>query len=87
MSGLMQLRDALELMGQGGCPHPGPALRLPQAMAAAMLERLEMMGQVERVAGDNTAAGACRSCERSSCCRLTLSPVPLAALRQRRVSR
>ncbi|WP_074011718.1 FeoC-like transcriptional regulator [Candidatus Sodalis sp. SoCistrobi] len=70
MSGLMQLRDALELMGQGDARTLGLRLRLPQAMAAAMLERLEMMGQVERVAGDDTAAGACRSCERSSRCRL-----------------
>ncbi|MBT9431761.1 ferrous iron transporter C [Candidatus Sodalis endolongispinus] len=65
MSGLMQLRDALELMGQADARALGLRLQLPQAMAAEMLERLEMMGQVERVAGDDTAAGACRTCDRS----------------------
>lgn len=68
MSGLMQLRDALELMGQADAR--ALSLRLPQAMAAAMLERLEMMGQAERVTGDDTAAGACRACSRSARCRL-----------------
>lgn len=64
MSGLMQLRDALELMGQADAR--ALSLRLPQAM----LERLEMMGQAERVTGDDTAAGACRACSRSARCRL-----------------
>ncbi|MFT4465287.1 MAG: FeoC-like transcriptional regulator [Sodalis sp. (in: enterobacteria)] len=70
MSGLMQLRDALELMGQADARVLSLRLRLPQAMAAAMLERLEMMGQAERVTGDDTAAGACRACSRSAHCRL-----------------
>lgn len=66
----MQLRDALELMGQANASTLSLRLRLPQAITAAMLERLEMMGQAERVTGDDTAAGACCACSRSAHCRL-----------------
>ncbi|MGP4123358.1 MAG: FeoC-like transcriptional regulator [Sodalis sp. (in: enterobacteria)] len=69
MSGLMQLRDALQLMGQADARALSLRLKLTQAMTTAMLERLELMGQAERVR-DGMAADACRACPRSEHCRL-----------------
>lgn len=71
MSGLMRLRDTLAVMGQADARALSLRLLLTQAMIAAMLERLEMMGQVERVTGDeDRRASACRACLRSDRCRL-----------------
>ncbi len=67
MGKLLQLRDALALLGQADTPRLSAQLNLSAAMTEAMLERLVSMGQVERIAAVDT--GGCKHCPQKRQCR------------------
>ncbi|TCL04989.1 FeoC-like transcriptional regulator [Sodalis ligni] len=67
MGKLLQLRDALALLGQADTPRLSAQLNLSVAMTEAMLEQLVSMGQVERIADAPT--GGCKHCPQKRQCR------------------
>lgn len=67
MADLLQLRDALALLGRADARQLSAQLNLSAAMAQAMLERLVMMGKAERLAGADVPAG-CRHCPQGDGC-------------------
>ncbi len=74
MATLLQLRDALALRGQADATQLSAQLSLSSAMTQAMLERLIIMGQVERIdippIDKNTINGGCKHCPQNRQCRL-----------------
>lgn len=74
MATLLQLRDALALRGQADATQLSAQLSLSSAMTQAMLDRLIIMGQVERVdtapIDKNAVSGGCKHCPQNRRCRL-----------------
>jgi len=69
MGNLLQLRDALGLLGQADTAQLSAQLNISAAMTQAMLERLVSMGQVERIAAAVAGRGTgCKHCPQSRQC-------------------
>lgn len=70
MADLLQLRDALALKGRADARQLSAELNLSAAMTQAMLDRLVLMGKVERLDEAPAAPPAgCRHCPQSGACR------------------
>ncbi|HDS9360242.1 TPA: [Fe-S]-dependent transcriptional repressor FeoC [Enterobacter cancerogenus] len=70
MASLIQVRDLLALQGRMEANQISVALRTPQPMIDAMLERLEAMGKAVRLQEDarGCLSGSCKSCPEGKAC-------------------
>ncbi|OKB66400.1 ferrous iron transporter C [Serratia marcescens] len=70
MAGLLQVRDALALLGSAQAQQLSQSLATPLPLVQAMLERLMAMGKVERIEQDDSAclSGSCKSCPQGQGC-------------------
>ncbi len=64
MAGLLQVRDALALLGSAQAQQLSQSLATPLPLVQAMLDRLAAMGKVERIEQDDGAclSGSCKGC-------------------------
>jgi len=81
MASLLQVRDAIALNGMAEARQLSLQLTIPLRLVEAMLEKLMMMGKIERIKRNNRfLTGNCKSCPESSKCdrvvyRLRKSPL------------
>lgn len=64
MASLVQLRDAIALSGNTDAKQLSHQLALPLPLVEAMLEKLTVMGKIERIEQDNSGclSGNCKRC-------------------------
>ncbi len=70
MAGLLQVRDALALLGSAQAQQLSQSLATPLPLVQAMLDRLAAMGKVERIEQDDGAclSGSCKGCPQGQGC-------------------
>ena len=70
MAGLLQVRDALALLGSAQAQQLSQSLATPLPLVQAMLDRLAAMGKVERIEQDDGAclSGSCKGCPQGRGC-------------------
>lgn len=70
MASLIEVRDMLALQGRMEARQLSQALRTPQPMVDAMLDRLEAMGKARRIQedADGCLSGSCKSCPEGKAC-------------------
>ncbi|AJJ63615.1 FeoC-like transcriptional regulator [Yersinia aldovae] len=64
MASLLQLRDAIALSGSIGASQLSQQLATPLSLVEAMLEKLTVMGKIERIEQDSSGCltGSCKHC-------------------------
>ncbi|KEY58644.1 FeoC-like transcriptional regulator [Serratia sp. DD3] len=74
MASLLQIRDALALLGSAQAQQLSRQLATPLPLVEAILERLTAMGKVERIeqSSQSCLSGSCRNCPQGQGCSLVV---------------